>query len=69
MDLPKLALIGVAVAAALYVALALFGLFAIGSAGIIGAIVLGFIALLFFGVLQSRLSNEEDDYYEKNIKD
>lgn len=69
MHLPQLALIGVVIAAILYVALALFGLFAIGPIGIIGAIVLGFIALLFFGVLQSRLSNEEDDYYEKNIKD
>ena len=69
MDLAKFALIGVAIAAALYVALTLIGLFTIGLAGIIGAIVLCFIALLFFGVLQSRLSNEEDDYYEKNIKD
>jgi len=69
MDLPKLALIGVAIAGAIYAALALFGLFVIGPAGIIGVIILGFIALLFFGVLQSRLSNEEDDYYEKNIKD
>ena len=69
MDLPKLALGGVVIATLFYLAFAVFGLFFIGPAGIIGAIVFIFIALLFFGVLQSRLRNKEDDYYEKNIKD
>ena len=69
MNLPRLALIGVAIFAIIYAATAIAGLIVAGPVGIIGAIVLAFIALLFFGVLQSRLNNKEDDYYEKNIKD
>lgn len=69
MDLSKLALFGVIIGAVVYFALILFGLIAAGPFGIIGGIVLAFIAILFFGVLQSRLNNKEDDYYEKNIKD
>ena len=69
MNLPRLALIGVAIFAIIYAAIAISGLIIVGPAGIFGAIVLAFIALLFFGVLQSRLNNKEDDYYEKNIKD
>ena len=69
MSLSKIALIGVIIAGAVYVIAALVGLIAIGPAGIIGLVVLAFIGALFVGVLQSRLSNKEDDYYEKNIKD
>lgn len=69
MNLPRLALIGVAIVAIIYAAVAVAGLIIVGPAGIIGAIGLAFVALLFFGVLQSRLNNKEDDYYEKNIKD
>lgn len=69
MSLSRIALIGVIIAGAVYVMAALVGLIAIGPAGIIGLVVLAFIGVLFVGVLQSRLSNKEDDYYEKNIKD
>lgn len=69
MNLPKLALIGVAIAAAIYLVLALIGLAIAGPYGIIGFIVLAFVGALFFGVLSQRLGNKEDDYYEKNIKD
>lgn len=69
MTLPKIALIGAVLAGAIYVIAALVGLIAIGPAGIIGLVVLAFTGFLFLGVLQSRLSNKEDDYYEKNIKD
>lgn len=69
MNLPKLALIGVIIAGALYVLLALIGIAIAGPAGIFGLIVLAFVATLFFGVLSQRLKNEEDDYYEKNIHD
>ncbi len=36
--------------------------------GIIGLIAIIGIGFLFMQVLSDRLSNKEDDYYEKNIK-
>lgn len=36
--------------------------------GIIGLIAIIGIGLLFMQVLSDRLSNKEDDYYEKNVK-
>lgn len=69
MDLSKLALVGVIIAGALYAAAILFGLLAAWPFGLIGLVVFGFVAVLFFGVLRDRLNNEEDDYYEKNVKD
>ncbi len=69
MDLGNLALAGVIVAAIAYVGAMVFGMIAVWPYGLLGLVVLGFVAVLFFGVLSERMNNEEDDYYEKNIKD
>ena len=69
MNLSKFALTGVVIAGILYGLAILLGLIAAGWPGIIGFIFVAFIAVLFFGVLQDRLNNKEDDFYEKNIKD
>lgn len=69
MDLGSLALAGVILAAIVYVTGIVVGMIAFMPYGLIGLLVLGFVGILFFGVLRDRLNNEEDDYYEKNIKD
>jgi len=69
MDLGNLALAGVIVAAALYIGAMVIGMIALFPYGLIGLVVLGFVGFLFFGVVNDRLNNKEDDYYEKNIKD
>ena len=69
MDLGNLALAGVIIAAIAYIAAMVFGMFAVWPYGLLGLVVLGFVGILFFGVLSERLNNKEDDYYEKNIKD
>ena len=69
MDLGNLALAGVIIVAALYIIAMVVGMIALFPYGLLGLIVLGFIGILFGGVLSDRLNNEEDDYYEKNIKD
>jgi len=69
MNLPKIALAGVILAGVIYGVLVLFGLLSAGWPGLLGLIVVGFIALLFFSVLSQRMNNKEDDYYEKNVKD
>lgn len=37
-------------------------------AGLISLLVIGACGLLFLQVLKDRLSNEEDDYYSKNVE-
>ena len=69
MNLPKIALIGVVVAGAAYVGLMLLGFIAKGILGLIPLIVFGFALLLFIGVIVDRMSNTEDNYYEKNVRD
>ena len=69
MNLPKIALIGVVVAGAAYVGLMLLGFIAKGILGLIPLIVFGFALLLFIGVIVDRMSNKEDNYYEKNVRD
>ena len=43
------------------------GLIVVFPWGIIGLIAILGIGLLFIKVLSDRLSNKEDDYYEKNV--
>lgn len=68
MPLERLALIFVAVAACVWAVVMLLGMVAALPWGLPGLIVLGAIGYLFWRVLRERLSNAEDDYYEKNIK-
>lgn len=69
MDLGNLALAGVVTVALLYITAMIVGMIAVWPYGLLGLIVMGFIGVLFFGVLRDRMNSEEDDYYEKNIKD
>ena len=69
MDLGNLALAGVILVGIVYIAAMVAGMIVLFPYGLIGLLVLGFVGILFGGVLRDRLNNEEDDYYEKNIKD
>lgn len=68
MPLERLALIFAIVAAALWVFVVLMGVVAALPWGLPGLVVIGAVGYLFWRVLRERLSNAEDDYYEKNIK-
>lgn len=69
MNLSNIALCGVVFVAALYGLAIFLGLLAAWPWGLIGLVFIGIIGYLFFNVLAQRLSNKEDDYYEKNVKD
>ncbi|MBC6403969.1 MAG: hypothetical protein GDA39_10745 [Hyphomonadaceae bacterium] len=69
MDLSKIALIGVIVVVVTFGLLTVLGLMFAGPLGVVGLVVVGFFAVLFFGILNDRLKNREDDHYEKNVKD
>ncbi len=53
---------------AAYVIAMMVGLFAIFPYGLIGLAVLAVVLYFVVRVVRDRLTNAEDDYYEKNIK-
>ncbi|MEM1046678.1 MAG: hypothetical protein AAGL24_11015 [Pseudomonadota bacterium] len=53
---------------AAYVIAMMVGLFAIFPYGLIGLAVLAVVLYFVVRVVRDRLTNTEDDYYEKNIK-
>ena len=55
------------IVAVLYVLLLIVGMIAAWPFGIVGLFLIGGIGILFWKVLQERLSNKEDDYYAKNV--
>jgi hypothetical protein len=66
--LERLALIFVAVVAGIWATVMLLGMVAALPWGLPGLIALGAFGYLLWRVLRDRLSNAEDDYYEKNVK-
>jgi len=68
MPLDRLALIFVLVPVAIWLAIMLTAAIALFPFGLPVLVVLGAIGYLFWRVLRDRLSNKEDDYYEKNVK-
>lgn len=73
MNLEKLSLILVViigvVAAVAYGTMIVLGLVATFPFGLPILIVIGLFVAICVGVLRQRLSNKEDDFYEKNVKE
>lgn len=68
MALDKLALILVIAAAALWCLVMLTGIIATLPYGLPALAIFLLVGYFFYRVIQDRLSNKEDDYYDKNIK-
>lgn len=68
MPLERLALIFVAVIACIWATVMLLGMVAALPWGLPGLIAFGAFGYLLWRVLRDRLSNAEDDYYEKNVE-
>lgn len=68
MSLDRLALIFVLVPVVLWVTIMVTTAIALFPFGLIVLVVLGAVGYLFWRVISERLSNKEDDYYEKNVK-
>lgn len=68
MSLDRLALIFVLVPVALWLTIMVTTAIALFPYGLVVLVVLGAVGYLFWRVISERLSNKEDDYYEKNVK-
>ncbi len=68
MALDKLALILVVAFAAIWCLVMLTGIIATLPYGLPALVVFLLVGYFFYRVIQDRLSNKEDDYYDKNIK-
>lgn len=68
MSLDRLALIFVLVPVVLWLTIMVTTAIALFPFGLVVLVVLGAVGYLFWRVIRERLSNKEDDYYEKNVK-
>lgn len=68
MSLDRLALIFVLVPVVLWLTIMVTTAIALFPFGLVVLVVLGAVGYLFWRVISERLSNKEDDYYEKNVK-
>jgi len=64
----KIGYILLAIVAAIWIGLMIFGLISAFPAGLIGLVAISGIGILFIKVLKERLENKEDDYYSKNVE-
>ncbi len=67
MSIDRIALILVVVLASIYVAVLLLGLIGLLPYGLPLLVVFLVVGYLFWRVVKDRLTNSEDDYYDKNI--
>ncbi len=67
MKLDTILLILALLLGAVYAAFVVAGMIAALPWGLIGLVVIGVAAFVFYRVVTDRLRNAEDDYYEKNI--
>ena len=67
MALDKLALIVVIAFAAVWCGIVLVGALTVWPLGLLVLIVFAIVGYFIYRVVRDRLSNAEDDYYEKNI--
>ena len=66
--LEKVALLFIGLVAVGYITMLIIGMIVAFPFGLIGLVVLAIIGGLFVKVLLERLSNQEDEYYSKNVK-
>ena len=69
MSLGNMALVGVCIAAGLYVLALLVGMIAVFPFGLAGLVVLGFVGFLLFSVLRQKLDDKENRHYEDNVNE
>lgn len=68
MPLEKLALICVGVLAAIWIIVMLGGIVATLPYGLPALVILLGVGYFLYRVIKDRLTNAEDDYYEKNVR-
>ena len=69
MSLGNIALVGVCVAAAVYIGVILVTSIALFPVGLIGLLVIGFVGFLLWAVLRQKLDDKENRHYEENVKE
>ncbi|NHK26772.1 hypothetical protein FF098_002470 [Parvularcula flava] len=69
MSLGNMALVGVCIAAGVYVLALLVGMIAVFPFGLLGLVVLGFVGFLLFSVLRQKLDDKENRHYEDNVNE
>lgn len=69
MSLGNIALVGVCIAAGIYVLVLLTGMIALFPFGLIGLVILGFVGFLLFSVLKQKLDDSENRHYEDNVNE
>ncbi|MCB1510934.1 MAG: hypothetical protein KDJ36_08515 [Hyphomicrobiaceae bacterium] len=67
MKLDRIALILIVAGGAVYCGILVLGMIALFPFGLIGLGIFAIFAAIFFTVVRQRLSNAEDDYYERNV--
>lgn len=69
MSLGNIALVGVIIAAIVYIAVIVMGMIAFFPFGLIGLVILFFIGALLYVVVNQKLRDDENRHYEKNVKE
>lgn len=67
MTLDRIALILIVAGAVIYAGVLVLGMIALFPFGLIGLGIFAILGALFFTVVRQRLTNAEDDYYERNV--
>lgn len=67
MTLDRIALILIVAGAVIYAGILVLGMIALFPFGLIGLGIFAILGALFFMVVRQRLTNAEDDYYERNV--